>query len=408
MKSIRWLFVFLFLTFNAPVLAERGRPLVFADQYVVYAEGEFCPWNPGVRQCRHVYGPGVHLFSTTNKNEVVPYDAEKEAKDCNRITGGISAKCSSNASYGISNIDDDPLRAQQWHISKIAAEKAWEKTGGSATGHNIAVLDTGVDGSHPDLFVTDGYDSIKNSPIKGQASADPNGHGTHVAGIACGLRGNGVGIAGISKCSIVPVRVLGASGGGSLFTVMRGLNWVVYHRAAKVINMSLGAGVESPGFQKIIDKAVDAGLIVVAAAGNSGRNLKKSPEYPCKYEGVICVGATDQAGKRARFSNYGPGVGVTAPGVEILSTWPGGAYLPLNGTSMATPIVAGAIALTGKIPQGKLNLAALAGVDPCSREKLKQCKKRRKCRLKRKPERRQCRKFCKSKANCGVKHYGNR
>ena len=234
---------------------------------------------------------------------------------------------------------DDPMMGDQWALGKINAEGAWKVTTGDSK-TVLAIVDTGVDYNHPDLKgrVVTGYDFANDDTD----AMDDQGHGTHCAGIAAASAGNGVGIAGMAPgVTIMPVKVLSASGSGSTSDVVNGIIWAVDH-GATVVSLSLGGAGNAEMKQQAIDYAVSKDVLCVVAMGNNGREYKV---YPGANKGAMAVGATDVADKRASFSNYGDWISVGAPGHNILSTIPGGGYKAYSGTSMATPYVAGLASL---------------------------------------------------------------
>ncbi|MET0417219.1 MAG: S8 family serine peptidase [Actinoplanes sp.] len=238
----------------------------------------------------------------------------------------------------------DPYRSQQWDFSKISVAKAWEQSTGA--GVVVAVIDSGVDATHPDLQgnVLAGYDAIAD---KAGAGTDPNGHGTHVAGTIAAVTGNNAGISAIAPdATILPIRALGANGSGYMSDTAEGILWAADH-GASVINMSLGSSSKVTAVSNAITYARSKGVVVVASAGNS--RAKGSPiNYPAADQGVIGVAATDSTDKIASYSTAGSFVDVAAPGSNILSTYPtalGNSYVSMNGTSMASPHVAAVAAL---------------------------------------------------------------
>jgi len=176
--------------------------------------------------------------------------------------------------------------------------------------------------------------------------ADDNGHGTHVAGII-GARNNSIGTVGIAhEASIYAVKALEANGSGSLSSIIAGIDWSITNDM-DVINLSLGTTSPSTTLQQVVDRANNAGILVVAAAGNNGRadGTGDLVNYPARYSSAIAVAATDINNNRASFSATGSTVEVAAPGVSINSTLANGGYGQMSGTSMATPYVAGNLAL---------------------------------------------------------------
>jgi serine protease len=237
----------------------------------------------------------------------------------------------------------DPYRGQQWDLAKVGAGDAWPKSTGA--GVTVAVVDSGVDASHPDLasHVLPGYDVIAG---KAGPSTDPFGHGTHVAGTIAAVTGNGIGVASLAPdTKILPVKVLGADGRGYMSDTATGIIYAADH-GANVINMSLGATAQVAAVTNAISYARSKGVVVVAAAGNY-RADGSPTTWPGADPGVIAVAATDANDKVASFSNAGSYVDVAAPGVGIESTYPVslGGYTSMSGTSMASPHVAALAAL---------------------------------------------------------------
>ncbi|WP_189335326.1 S8 family peptidase [Actinoplanes ianthinogenes] len=249
----------------------------------------------------------------------------------------------------------DTYRSRQWDLTRMNVPTAWQRSTG--TGVTVAVIDTGVDASHPDLAgqVLTGYDATTDQD---GGTTDPQGHGTHVAGTVAALAGNGIGVAGVAPdVKILPVRVLDAKGVGYDSDTAQGIVWAADH-GADVINMSLGGTDRSSAVSSAVAYARSKGVVVVAAAGNERQ--KGSPtSYPGADPGVIAVAATDSADQVASYSNAGDYVDVAAPGSSIISTYPTGlaaaGYATMNGTSMASPHVAAVAALL---------LAAKPGLTP--------------------------------------------
>ncbi|WHY73170.1 S8 family peptidase [Fictibacillus enclensis] len=235
--------------------------------------------------------------------------------------------------------NDTYFSSYQYAPQKVGAQSAWDVTKGSSS-VKVAIVDTGVDYNHPDLAgkVIKGYDYVDND----SDPMDLNEHGTHCAGIAAAVTNNSRGIAGMApNVSVLAVRVLDANGSGSLDDVASGIRYAA-DQGAKVISLSLGGPSSASTLQSAVSYAASKGSVVVAAAGNESTS---APSYPAYYSSAIAVAATDQNDRLASFSNYGSWVDVAAPGVNILSTIPGGNYAYLSGTSMATPLVAGVAGL---------------------------------------------------------------
>jgi subtilisin len=226
-----------------------------------------------------------------------------------------------------------------WGVARVAAPAAWKQ--GQGRGIKVAVIDTGVDCSHPDLQCD--FSQGANILDPGADPMDDNEHGTHVSGTIAG-RGNGSGLLGVApQATIIPVKVLDKDGAGSLSDIVKGINWAT-KAGVDVINMSLGGDTGSAALERAVNKALKAGIVIVAAAGNSGPG-PDTVGYPGGYPGVIAVAASDSSDKVAKFSSRGDAVAVIAPGVDVKSTVPGGGYATESGTSMASPHVAGLAAL---------------------------------------------------------------
>ena len=308
-------------------------------------------------------------------------------------------------------VPDDQYFNRQWSLNNtgqsvagtagtvdadIDAPEAWQMTTGSAA-VTVAVIDSGVQLDHPDLAASiwrnpgesgdrreyNGADDDGNGLVDDwrgwdwvDADNDPgdaNGHGTHVAGTV-GARGNdGRGVAGVAwNVSLMPLRTLGADGSGYVSDVIRAYHYAGA-RKAHVVNASLGGGSFSRAEQDAIAAAPQT--LFVVAAGNDGTDNDTEPAYPCNYAlaNVVCVAATDQRDSLADFSNFGATtVDLAAPGVNIASTYTGGGWAYLSGTSMATPHVAGAAALAwARAPaatpaQVRAALLNSVGAAPCT------------------------------------------
>lgn len=233
-----------------------------------------------------------------------------------------------------------------WGVTKINADDVWSTTRGDSI--NVAVLDTGIDFDHPDLDANVG-DAVNGGvsfvPLEAWY-VDGNGHGTHVSGTIAAVD-NTIGVVGVANmANLYGVQVLNKRGSGSASALVSGIQWAI-DNDMDVITMSIGFPIGTTlediyGLKEVLDKAEAAGIVVVAAAGNDGLN---NITYPAAYDTVIAVAATNKDDSKATYSNYGVGVDVAAPGTEIQSTWTGGTYKTISGTSMATPHVTGVVAL---------------------------------------------------------------
>ncbi len=279
----------------------------------------------------------------------------------------------------ISESDEDNNKAEkrilidekfldQWWLNQIEARKAHEITKGSSD-ILVAVIDSGIDRTHPEIkdrtimgydFADDDADSLSGSNL--------NLHGTSVAGLI-NSAADGVGLTGIApNVRVMDIRTLDARGRGTFAAVAAGVRFAV-EKGAKIINMSLGAFFDDPGLRSAVQEAIAKGVIVVAAAGNSG---VPAVSFPAAYTGVVAVGATDRQGALASYSNFGSQTLIAAPGGDfseeqllqffqafaqdfqqlvpklkpnLLTIYPGGTYGWFSGTSGSSPIVAGVVAL---------------------------------------------------------------
>ena len=229
---------------------------------------------------------------------------------------------------------NDPGWPNQWSLPKVRAPLAWDTTTGSPS-VVVAVLDTGVDSTQPDLqgAPVPGRDVVNNDADP----TDDHGHGTYVAGIAGARGNNALGVASLCwSCAVMPVKVLGADGTGSYSNVAAGITWATDH-GARVITMSLGGAASSTTLSAAVDYARQRDVVVVASAGNDGTT---TPNYPAAIPGVLSVAGSDANDARYSWSTYGSWVALTAPGCN-LTTGRSGWYGTFCGTSSSTPVVAG-------------------------------------------------------------------
>jgi thermitase len=270
---------------------------------------------------------------------------------------------SSNEKYRVALTPSDPGYSSQWALPKIDAPEAWDITTGSNT-VTVAVIDTGVQLSHEDLagrFVA-GHDFLASSPDVSDPSLSPfvetcvppqsadgaYNHGTMISGVIA-ANSNTTGMAGLDwQAKIMPLQVMDNCGSGDTTTIAAAINWAVIN-GADIINMSLGGSSGSTVLQTAINDAYNAGVTLIAAAGNEGGPVI----YPAAYPDVIAVGSVGSDDVRSSFSNYGTALDIVAPGENVLTTntiWSDGnystdSYAFASGTSLSTPIVAGVASL---------------------------------------------------------------
>ena len=336
----------------------------------------------------------IYLIDLSGKSDIV-----KAIKDINNDSRIEYAE--PNYIYHTTEIPNDPNFSELWGLhntgqnggiadADIDAPEAWDTQTGSSS-VVIAVIDTGVDYTHPDLagniwtnlgeiagngidddgngFVDDihGYDFVNNDgdPM------DDHYHGTHCAGTIGAVGNDNIGIVGVNwSVSIMPVKFLSASGSGSTLDAIASVEYATL-MGADIMSNSWGGGSYSQALEDAISAANDAKVLFVAAAGNSSSNNDTSPHYPSSYDvpNVIAVAATDRNDNKASFSCYGAAsVDLGAPGVSIYSTKPDNTYGALSGTSMACPHVAGAAGLIKAqyplLTGDEIKTRLFGGVDP--------------------------------------------
>ena len=363
----------LFLVVNSPQSARASNGAI-PDKYIVVVSGSLEPSTAAADMARqyglgigHVYAHALNGFSATipaNRLEQVRNDPNVLSVVQDREVS-IEAKPCSNPPCGGGGGGGGGSSSQTvpTGVMRINGEKSstFSGDGKGSVNVDVAVIDTGVDLDHPDLNVVGGYNCST-----GKSYDDGNGHGTHVAG-TIGALDNNFGVVGVAPgARIWAVRVLNNAGSGTWSDVICGVDWVTANASViEAANMSLGgSGSEGTcndgGLHEAICNAVAAGVTFAVAAGNESDDAAN--HVPAAYNEVITVSAladfdgepgglgsptcrSDEDDTFANFSNYGKDVDIIAPGVCILSTWKGGGYNTISGTSMATPHVTGAAAL---------------------------------------------------------------
>ncbi|MDQ0244821.1 subtilisin family serine protease [Bacillus fengqiuensis] len=263
----------------------------------------------------------------------------EDALQAYRHVSGVASVSPSVKLQQFGNLSD-PKEKEMYHLSLLEVDKAIAMAGKNDV--TVAVIDGGVDSNHPE------FKGRLLPPVSITNPANPamaDYHGTHVAGIIASEADNGIGGHGINpKAKIMSISVFDQYGGFDY--ILADAILMAAEKGADVINMSLGAPFEMPLVEEAIKKAIDKGVVVVAAAGNDGAIQYN---YPAAYDGVITVGATNNQNKKAYFTTYGPGIDVVAPGEDVYSTLydpiKGSTFTKMSGTSMASPVVAGVASL---------------------------------------------------------------
>ncbi len=355
--SVRLLFALLL----AVSLVSIGRPDASAQAPQQHVRGEILvKFKAGASAASiadaHRRGGGAALRTIGGVGvQVVRVPAGQEQERVAAYRANLSVEFAEvNGIWHAFALPNDPLVGQQWQYhntgqtggtpdADIDASEAWDVTTGS-TDVAIAILDTGIDRSHEDLAAK--ITKVMNFTTSRRPD-DRFGHGTHVAGSAAAISNNGIGVAGTCQaCVLYNVKVLSDNGSGQWDWIANGINWAA-DNGANVISMSLGGTLGSSTVEAAVNYAWGKGVVIVAAAGNSGSS---APSYPAFYANVIAVASTNHTDVKSGFSNWGSWVDVAATGEQILSTAPdhrntiwgtGVKYGTISGTSMATPHVAG-------------------------------------------------------------------
>lgn len=231
---------------------------------------------------------------------------------------------------------NDPNYGNAWHLATLGAPTAWDVAKGS--GVTVAILDSGIDGTHPDLVgnLVAGWNLVDNN----SNTSDVYGHGTEVAGVVGALSNNGIGVTSIAwQTQLMPVRVAQTSGSAYISTIASGITWAADH-GARIANASFATLTGSPSIQSAANYMRSKGGLVVVSAGNSG-----TLDTTTDSTAVISVSATTSSDALASWSSYGSYIDVAAPGSGIWTTKMGGGYAPVSGTSFSSPVTAGVLAL---------------------------------------------------------------
>jgi len=284
----------------------------------------------GAREAEEISNLGVHILD-------LPEDSNERA---------FASSFAARPEVEFSELDrilepaevapNDPWYVDEWHLNKIGAPSAWSTTVGAGN-VIVAILDGGVDATHPDLApnIVSGWNTYDNNAD----TSDPGGHGTKVAGSAIAASNNGIGIAGVAwTCKIMPVRIADATGATTYSAIAAGINWAADH-GARVANVSYTA-TDSATVQTAARYMQNKGGVVTMSAGNAS-TFDSTADTPY----ILTVSATDTNDALTSFSNTGNNVDLAAPGMMIRTTARGGGYESVAGTSFSSPIAAGVAAL---------------------------------------------------------------
>ena len=352
MKKLMLLCLFIlgigFALFNFPGLAQQGEfDSIIIDFKEEVPISKISQEIQAISQQYHQQVSLNSIFSIDDRIYVVEGDKKLLQKLKRSPLRKDTEYIEANYQYHALDVPNDPDYSKQWNFRNINVEQAWDETKGKDV--TVAVIDTGVS-KVPDLKLTKfvkGYDFV-NDRVD---ASDDNGHGTHVAGTIAQSTNNGYGVAGIAyEASIMPLKVLSRGGGGTVADIGEAIKFAA-DNGADVINMSLGGSGASNIMEEAIKYAHNKGVVIIAAAGNEGSS---SSSYPARYPDVISVSATDAAGDKAAYSNFGAGVDISAPGGSengkiiqntIDPSSGQSVFVGFQGTSMAAPHVAGVAAL---------------------------------------------------------------
>lgn len=364
-KWARWVTFGCFVALGATRLPAAEFVLKFKNQSGFVASSSLLQ-KKSLKVLDH-HQPGQLVLVASNKNAK---DLLTDASLASQIEYIVP-----NIKFAINPLTSDPEISKQWALEKVRAEKAWTLSRGSRD-VVVAVIDTGIDWTHEDLaaqiwhnpgeIAGNGVDDDKNGyvdDIRGwdfrdndndpqdETSSRNPGHGTHCAGIVGAEGDNGIGISGMAPIvTLMPVRFLGADGSGDLMAAAKAIDYATAN-GADVISASWGAAVQRSQVKPIleaIERAGQKGVVFVAAAANDGKSNDNREVYPANagFDNVISVAASGSGDQKPSWSNYGIStVDLASPGENIYSTVPGNKYQNLSGTSMATPLVSGLVAL---------------------------------------------------------------
>ena len=359
MKSLPIIIVFSLVLslagYASPAFADDGQGKTGVSDRLIIQFDSGTSWSEMIRVHQQVGGKVVKTIPQINSQVVTVPKGQRFLKSWVYRLHSKVRHVELDYVAQVLDVPNDPYfnDSYQWGMFQTQAPQAWDITHGSSS-IRIAILDTGVDSSHPDL----GAKVVAKENFTSSGTAEPvnNSHGTHVAGIAAAISNNGIGVAGLGyDCSLMNVKVAGDNGYGYYSWIAQGIIWAT-DNGADVINLSLGGTGPSSTLEQAVNYAWNHGVVVVAAAGNTGST---SPLYPAYYDKCLAVAATNDADQLTSWSSYGSWVDVAAPG-SAYSTKLNSQYGNMAGTSMASPHVAGLAGLVFSVAadtngNGRLN-----------------------------------------------------
>lgn len=321
-----------------PRLPRQNAPLSAPDRLLVQHR-----LGAGTREIQRaiaMQGARVDRYQDSLRLSVLHVDATRREQIQNELEqSGLFNFVEPDYYAEVLTVPNDPDYSSQWHLPAIQAPSAWNLTVGS-TSVTVAMIDSGVDSTHPDLAgkVLPGWNFVSGN----SNTSDTMGHGTTTAGVVGAMTDNNVGVAGIAwRNPIMPLVVVDSTGSASYSNIASAITYAA-NAGVRIVNISIGGTSASSALQSAVNYAWSKGTVVFASAGNGGVN---APYYPAGCQYVVAVGATDSGNNLASFSNYGAFLGVVAPGVNIVTTSEGGGYISASGTSYSSPIVAAVGAL---------------------------------------------------------------
>lgn len=329
MKRILWLLLFLF------VLA---RPALAADTTRFIVKYKSTTSSTLRERLRARFSARIQQLRL-NRLQVLEVSRDRaESVKQSLLASDLVEYVEEDASLEALATVSDPKFSDQWNLSKINTATAWDISQ-SGPHVQIAILDSGINKNHQDLV----NKVVAEANFTTESTTDDRyGHGTHVAGIAAAVTNNSIGVAGVGyNAQLMSGKILDRRGRGYYSWLINALIWAA-DSGAEIINMSVGGTATSQALSEAIDYASNKGVVLVAAAGNSGSS---TPSYPAAYPVVLAVAASDKSDQKPSFSNWGSWVDVAAPGTSILSLDKSGGYITKTGTSMAAPHVSGIAAL---------------------------------------------------------------